>query len=150
MPFRLAAVLGVIIFTVSSAGCAAEELRPDGAPDEPEIVGTTAAPVVGTWRWSASGHRIGDIDLGEEHFVFRENGTYAVVSKAGDGWSECYEGTFTWSPADEPGHGKILFKGSHVRSAEGFERDVFLDGNDTLDFGEGGTYRRTTLDMRCP
>jgi hypothetical protein len=147
----------VIILTGASAGCiaAAEEVP---APDEPvqpvavaESPAASALPLVGTWRWSGSGGRIGNIELGEEHFAFRDDGTYAVLSKAGDGWSECYEGTFTWTAGAEPGHGTIVFKSSHLRNPEGFERDVYLEGADTLSFGEAGTYRRTSVvDVRCP
>lgn len=147
----------MIILTASSAGCAAEELPTADAVDEAdqtEKVGTKATPFVGTWRWSGSGRKIGDIELGEEQFVFRDDGTYAVVSKAGDGFSECYEGTFTWSAPDQSSNqGLIVFKGSKVHDAErGFARDVYLDG-DTLHFGAGGgTYVRTgpAVVVRCP
>jgi hypothetical protein len=149
--FRLTLLLSVIVLT----GCTAEELRaPDEAAAEAEVIATKAAPVVGTWTWAASDTRIGDIDLGREQFVFRDDGTYAVVSKGVDGSSECYEGTFTWSNTLEPGHGTIVFKNNRIRNPDegGFGRDVYLRGDDTLDFEEGGTYRRTgpVLDIRCP
>lgn len=156
MQFRLTLILSVIIVTGSMTGCAAEEVRsPDeaAAAEAPsaELRGATLSSIVGTWRWSGSGGRIGDIELGEEEFVFRDDGTYAVASKAGDGSAECYEGTFT-STAAEAGHGTILFKSSHVRNeAAALEREVYLDGDD-LHFGQGGgTYRRApALGIRCP
>ena len=133
------------------AGCASAELP---APVKTEHIEASALPVVGTWLWSSSGKKIGDIELGEEQFVFRDEGTYTVVSKTPDGWSECYEGTFSWSSDGEPGYATIVFKGSHVRAPaeEGFARAVHLDGADTLVFSEGGTYRRTgpAVDVRCP
>lgn len=133
-------------------GCAsAEEVQ---TPPEQERVAATASPVVGTWRWSGSGHRIGEIELGEEELVFRDDGTYAVVSKSGDGSSsECYEGTFTFATAAEPGHGTVVFRSAHVRdTANGFEREVFLDADGVLHFGDGGMYRRTSaaVGLRCP
>lgn len=154
--FRLTALLSVIILTGGITGCASEHTSAtDEAAETEGTTSTKALPFVGTWRWSGSGGKIGDIPLGEEDFVFRDDGTYAVLSKAGDGASECYEGTFTWSTAApvEPSRGTIVFKGSHVRDTDnGFEREVFLDG-DTLHFGEGGgTYVRTgpVVGMRCP
>ena len=154
MQFRLTLLLTGIILTVASAGCAAEEVRIAEAPsDQTERVETKASPFVGTWRWAGSGGKIGDIELGEEEFVFREDGTYAVVSKAGDGFKECYEGTFTWSTDSPAGHGLIVFKGSHIRDTEqGFERSVYLDGEDLHFEGGGGVYRRTgpALVVRCP
>ena len=143
----------MIVLTGASAGCAAEQPEPPPAAAEAENVSTKATPFVGTWRWSGSGGRIGDIDLGEEQFVFRDDGTYVVASKSGDGTSECYEGTFTWAAAAEPDRGTIVFRSSHFRDTQaGFERDVYLDGTDTLHFGEGGTYRRSepVLAVRCP
>jgi hypothetical protein len=135
-------------------GCASADPPAATADDTEQHIAKSSSPFVGTWQWSASGKRIGDIELGDEEFVFRDDGTYAVVSKTADGWSECYEGTFTWSTGGEPGYATIVFKGSHVRASAGggFERAVYLDGADTLVFGEGGTYRRTgpVVDVRCP
>jgi hypothetical protein len=152
--FRLTHLLSAIAFIGSIAGCASATSADPPAPEEAPLVAASPEPVVGTWLWTASGTRIGDIELGEEKFVFRDDGTYAVLSSTPDGTSECYEGTFTWSNAGEPGYGTIVFKGSHVHAAsgDGFERDVRIDGTDTLVFQEGGTYRRTgpVLDIRCP
>jgi hypothetical protein len=154
VPFRLTALLSVIILTATTTGCAAKALRNDPLADEAEPAAkleTKASPIVGTWRWSGSGGKIGHIALGEEQFVFRDDGTYAVASKSADGWSECYEGTFTWSAAEEPGHATIVFKAATLREQAGFEREVYLDGEE-LHFGVGGTYRRTALvvDLQCP
>ena len=143
----------MIVFTGADLGCAATDESNAVAVQQPESVSAVASPFVGTWRWSGSGHRAGEIELGEESFVFRNDGTYAVLSKAGDGSSECYEGKFTWSTAREPGRGKIRFVSSHVQNVGNtFESDVTYDGGDTLHFDDGGTYRRTgtVRDVRCP
>jgi hypothetical protein len=152
--FRLTVLLSVLTVAATSAGCAAEE-GPASTLEaaQTEKVATVAAPVVGTWRWTGSGGRIGDIALGEEQFVFRDDGTYAVASTSGDGATECYGGTFTWSTVDAPDHGTIVFKGSHVADTkDGFAREVYLGADGTLHFGEGGTYRRTesVVAMACP
>jgi hypothetical protein len=151
--FRLTLPLVSLLLSLSFigvTGCDPGQLRHEEAV-APERLDTRATPLVGTWRWSASGTRIGDINLGEEQFVFREDGTYAVVSTAEDGWSECYEGTFTWSSAGEPTRGTIVFRASRVQN-DGFARDVYLDDEDRLHFGEGGTYVRTgpVVSVHCP
>ncbi len=145
----------MLIFATALGGCADEETAPEARAEAPRIE-TKATPFVGTWRWASSGGRIGTTELGEEHFIFRENGTYAVISKSAYGWSECYEGTFTWSKAADEGgsaYGMIVFKSSHLRDkVNGFARDVHLDGADTLRFNDAGTYVRTgpALGAVCP
>src|SRR4051812_7306478 len=77
--FRLTSLLSGIIVTMLLAGCASAELPGMDESPSAENVGTKASPIVGTWRWSGSGTRFGDIELGEEDFVFRDDGTYAVL-----------------------------------------------------------------------
>lgn len=124
-------------------GCAAETAQP---VEEPVTVAASVSPFVGTWRWSGSGTKLGTIELGEEHMVFRSDGTYTVVSKSGDGVPECYEGTFAWKPtANETRSGTMIFNAR-------YERETYLDEHDALHFGPAGTYVKSNvvITTRCP
>lgn len=125
-------------------GCAAAE--PDPTFVEKETTATSVSPFVGTWRWSGSGTKLGTIELGEEHWVFRADGTYTVVSKSGDGIPDCYEGTFVWRPSEnERRAGTMIFNAS-------FERDTYLDEHDMLHFASAGIYVKSdaVITTRCP
>ena len=99
MQKRLAALIGAFFL----AGCSASAAP--ASEETPVTLDAEQQALVGTWRWSGSGKRIGTIDLGEEHFVFRADGTYTVVSIAGDGTRECIDGTFVWrSSVVDRGH----------------------------------------------
>ena len=126
-------------------GCASQ-VDPADHVSEKETTATSVSPFVGTWRWSASGTKLGTIDLGEEHMVFRADGTYTVVSTSGEGVPECYEGTFAWKPsANERRSGVMIFNAR-------YERETYLDEHDTLHFGAAGTYLKSdvVIATRCP
>lgn len=128
-------------------GCASQAIDPADVPEkEAPSTSTSVSPFVGTWRWSGSGGKLGAIELGEEHMVFRADGTYTVVSKSGEGVPECYEGTFAWKPsANERRAGVMIFNAR-------YERETFLDEDDTLHFGVAGTYIKSdvVINTRCP
>ncbi|MBS2019192.1 MAG: hypothetical protein JST00_40365 [Deltaproteobacteria bacterium] len=137
MPFRPTRLASVIILT----GCGAA-----ATPTEPLELASSESAFVGTWRWSGSGTKLGTIALGEEHMIFRTDGTYTVVSKSGDGLDECYEGTFAWRPSgSERRSGVMIFNAS-------YERETYLDDTDTLHFSAAGTYVKSSavITTRCP
>lgn len=158
MKFRLTRLSGVILFAsvvVGGTGCSAESAdsaAPDPKKLEAEKTAAASAPLVGTWRWSGSGQKLGDIALGEDHFVFHEDGTYSSFSVSGEGERDCYNGLFSLSGLDAQGHATIIFKSDRVRSApNGFESEVYFESGDAIDFGPAGRYIRSApLPVRCP
>lgn len=159
MTFRLTGLFRVILFAsvlAGATGCSAESTegpQPDPTKVEAEKIATASAPLVGTWRWSGSGQKLGAIALGEDHFVFHEDGTYSSFSVSGEGERDCYNGLYSLSGLDAQGYATIIFKSDRVRSApNGFESEVYFESGDTIDFGPAGRYVRSAPlpYVRCP